>query len=130
MKETEKYTTNLMGGRVSVQSLIRDLKSPNSFVRWEAACRNDPISSSSSIKIDASEYKWFQNLKTITNNRILLSVNPMATDKTINEEIKKLKSNKRRLLKKELAALKKNGNRIYYPRDIADYIGWLSMYAL
>jgi HEAT repeat protein len=37
MKETEKYTTNLMGGRVSVQSLIRDLKSPNSFVRWEAA---------------------------------------------------------------------------------------------
>ena len=37
MKDTEKYTTNLLGDRVSVESLIRDLKSPNSFVRWEAA---------------------------------------------------------------------------------------------
>ena len=37
MKNTEKYTTNLLGDRVSVESLIRDLKSPDSFVRWAAA---------------------------------------------------------------------------------------------
>jgi len=37
MNDTEKYTTNLLGDRVSVESLIQDLSSPNSFVRWEAA---------------------------------------------------------------------------------------------
>lgn len=37
MKETENYTTNLLGDGVSVQSLIQDLSNPDHFVRWAAA---------------------------------------------------------------------------------------------
>lgn len=78
--------------------------------KFQSDCLNEPIVHLNTIKIDSSEYKWFQQLKTIANDRILLSINPMATDKAIIKEIKKLKSSKRRLLKNELTALKTKGN--------------------
>ena len=36
MRKADKYTTDLLGDRVSVQSLIQDLSSPDRFTRWAA----------------------------------------------------------------------------------------------
>ena len=38
MKDTEKYTADLLRGRVSVKSLIHDLKSLNGLVKWSGGC--------------------------------------------------------------------------------------------
>jgi len=80
------------------------------------------------LKIDSTDYKRYQEFRAIVKDRILLSINPMATDKDIIDEIKKLKKEKRIVLRHEVNTLKAKGKRSYYPRDINKYIGWLLKY--
>lgn len=94
----------------------------------EPGCLNDSTSHSAETETNSSDCIWYQNLRTITQERILVSINPMTSDRVIFEEIKKLKKGSRHILKDELNELKAKGKRTYYPRDIDKYIGWLKKY--
>lgn len=86
------------------------------------------IHHSDKVKIDAPLYKWVHDFIVTTKNRIVISINPLATDKTIKKEIKKIKDRALRNIKKETEDLKKNKERVYLPRNIGQYIGWLRKY--
>jgi len=66
--------------------------------------------------------------KSIIRNRMLALIDPMSEDKTIMMNIQKIKNKVLNDIKKQMPWLKEINRKIFYPRDIHKYIGWLNKY--
>lgn len=128
--EIDEIKKEIRSGAVPVSvhpyAYIHELKRTNPNIYYHHDSKQDRNEYFTEHTINDSTYVCIK--KGIIRNRVLVLIDPTASDKTIIDTVKDIKEEVLKAIRNKTDELKKMGEVVCYPRDIPQYIDYLKKY--